>query len=72
MIKTEDNDSHKWPQGKLAEGGSQKWQFQPTPVGAKESEEKTKNTKQTYAKRHNKQFCFHQTGITLITLMLGH
>ena len=28
--------------------------------------------KQTYAKGHNKQFCFHQTGITLITCMSFH
>ena len=37
----------------------------PTPVGAKEQ-------KQTYAKGHNKQFCFHQTGITLITCISFH
>ena len=33
---------------------------------------KPKTRKQTYAKGHNKQFCFHQTGITLITCMSFH
>ena len=33
---------------------------------------KPKTRKQTYAKGHNKQFCFHQTGITLMTCMSFH
>ena len=44
----------------------------PPKLERRNQRKKPKTQKQTYAKGHNKQFCFHQTGITLITCMSFH
>ena len=44
----------------------------PPQLEPRNQRKKPKTQKQTYAKGHNKQFFFHQTGITLITPMSFH
>ena len=44
----------------------------PPQLEQRNQRKKPKTQKQTYVKGHNKQFFFHQTGITLITRMSFH